>query len=423
MSTTTVDTVVIGAGHAGLAVSHLLTRAGRDHVVLDRGRVAESWRSERWDSLHLLTPRWLTRLPGWRYTGPGQEGFMPVAELVGHLEQYAARSSAPLELGAEVLDVAAQGDGYLVATSGATWRARHVVVATGPSGRPHVPGSLAALAPDVSLLPASRYRNPGALPEGGVLVVGSSASGAQVADELARAGRRVVLSVGDHTRMPRRYRGMDAFWWLERTGRLARTVDTLRDRGAASREPSFQLTGRAPRDRRGADLDLRTLQDLGVELVGRLRAVSGSRVELADDLAATVRRADDRLYSFLDLVDEHVEHHRLGAELEPAVRPLRVTFPRPRTRMDLRAEGIGTVLLATGYRPHHPWLRVPVTDEQGAIRQVRGATPAPGLFVVGQRFQHRRDSATLDGARHVARDVVAGICAGDAAALRNLELR
>jgi putative flavoprotein involved in K+ transport len=423
MNATTVDTVVIGAGHAGLAVSHLLTRAGRDHVILDRGRVGESWRSERWDSLHLLTPRWMTRLPGWRYTGPGQEGFMPAAELVEHLERYAASSSAPLELGQEVLDVVAHAGGYLVATSGTTWLARHVVVATGPTGRPHVPGSLGTLDPDVALLPASRYRNPGALPDGGVLVVGASASGVQVADELARAGRRVVLSVGDHTRMPRRYRGMDAFWWLEQTGRLARTVDTLGDPAAGPREPSFQLVGRAPRDPRGADLDLRTLQAAGVELVGRLRSVSRSTVELADDLAGTVRSADQRLESFLDLVDEHVEHHRLDAELDPAVRPLRVTVPAPRTRLDLRDEGIGTVLLASGYRPHHPWLRVPVTDEHGGIRQVRGATRAPGLFVVGQRFQHRRDSATLDGARHVARDVVAGICADDVAALRTLELR
>lgn len=422
-ASTTVDTVVIGAGHAGLAVSHLLTRAGRDHVVVDRGRVGEAWRSERWDSLHLLTPRWMSRLPGWRYTGPGQEGFMPAAELVGHLERYAAASGAPLELGQEVLDVVAKSGGYLVTTSGTTWRARHVVIATGPTGRPHVPGSLDALDPDVALLPASRYRNPAGLSVGGVLVVGASASGVQIADELARAGRRVVLSVGDHTRMPRRYRGMDAFWWLEQTGRLARTLETLRDPAAGPREPSFQLVGRAPRDPRGADLDLHTLQAAGVELVGRLQSVAGARVELADDLAATVRRADERMEAFLDLVDEHVDRHRLGAELDPALRPLRVRVTAPRTRLDLRGEGIGTVLLATGYRPHHPWLRVPVTDGHGGLRQVRGATPSPGLYVVGQRFQHRRDSATLDGARHVARDVVAGICADDAAALRTLELR
>jgi putative flavoprotein involved in K+ transport len=423
MSPRTVDTVVIGAGHAGLAVSHLLGRAGRDHVVVDRGRVAEAWRTQRWDSLHLLTPRWMTRLPGWRYTGLGLEGFMPAGELVGHLERYAASSAAPLELGREVLEVARHDEGYRVLADGAAWQARHVVVATGPAGKPNIPAATRGLSEDVQVLTAAQYRNPDRLPDGGVLVVGASASGAQIADELARAGRRVVLAVGSHTRVPRRYRGMDVHWWLDQTGRQSRTIDTVTDPTAARREPSFQLAGRESCDVRGADIDLNTLQDAGVEVTGRLRTSHGHQVGFADDLPATIRQADTRLARFLDLVDAHIESAHLTAEVDPADRPAPLRVGDPRTDLDLRAEGIGTVLLATGYAPHHPWLRVPVTGPDGHIRQVRGATPAPGLYVVGQRFQHRRDSATVDGAQHDAHDVVSHLCRGDSPALCGLELR
>ncbi len=420
---TSIDTLVIGAGHAGLAVSHLLGHAGRDHVVVDRGRIAEAWRSERWDSLHLLSPRWMTRLPGWGYTGPGQEGFMPTGELVGHLERYAATSGSPLELGREIFEVARAGTGFRVVADGATWRARNVVVATGPTGRPRVPATAHELDPDIDLLPALHYRNPEALRPGGVLVVGASASGVQIADELVRAGRRVVLSVGSHTRMPRRYRGMDAHWWLECTGRTAATIDTVADPEAARREPSLQLAGRAPDDPRGETVDLATVQALGVELVGRLGSFTGRVATFAADLAATVGESERRQARFLDLVDDHVDRSHLATEVGPADRPRPVSVPVTRERVDLRAEGIGTVVIATGYAPHHPWLKVAVTDRHGVIRQHRGATPARGLYVVGQRFQHRRDSGTLDGARHDARDVVAAICADDSVALRTLELR
>ena len=422
---TTIDTVVIGAGHAGLAVSHLLTERGRDHVVLDRGRVAERWRSERWDSLHLLTPRWMTRLPGWRYRGPAQEGFMPAAELVGHLERYAVASGTPLVLGDEVHDVSAHAGGYRVVTAGDSWQARHVVVATGATGRPHVPATLESLDPHVQLITSAQYRNPDQLAPGGVLVVGASASGTQIADELVRAGRRVVLAVGRHTRLPRRYRGMDVFWWLEQTGRLARTVsvDTGRRGGAGAtrHEPSLQLVGRGASDPRGVDVDLDTLQAAGVELAGRLDRVDGRRVGFRADLAATTHVADDRMMRFLDVVDGLVDATRLTAEVEPAVRPGRVAAPAGPTRLDLRAEGIGTVLLATGFRPHHPWLRVPVTGRDGAIEQVRGVTPSPGLYVVGQRFQHRRDATFIDGARFGARDVVTHLCSGSLPAPDALE--
>ncbi|MET1060886.1 MAG: hypothetical protein ABWX84_14895, partial [Nocardioides sp.] len=220
-----------------------------------------------------------------------------------------------------------------------------------------------------------------------------------------------------------RYRGMDVHWWLDQTGRQSRTIDTVSDPVAARREPSFQLAGRESCDVRGADIDLNTLQAAGVEVAGRLQTSDGHRVGFAGDLPATVREADVRLGRFLDLVDRHVESSNLTAEVDPADRPAPLRVGDPRDRMDLRAEGIGTVLLATGYSPHHPWLRVPVTGPDGHIRQVRGATPSRGLYVVGQRFQHRRDSATVDGAQHDAHDVVSHLCRGDSPALCGVELR
>jgi putative flavoprotein involved in K+ transport len=401
-----VETVVIGAGHAGLAVSRLLTMEGRDHVVLDRGRVAESWRSARWDSLRLLTPNWMTRLPGWCYTGPDKEGYMPAGGLAVFLERYAASFGAPVLAGVSVEAVRSAGPGYEVVTDHGSWRSRHVVIATGPGSRPQVPAAAHRLHPDVRVLGAAAYRNPAQLPTGGVLVVGASSSGVQIAHELAAAGRDVVLSVGRHTRMPRRYRGMDIFWWLERTGRTGRTIDEVPDVGEARREPSLQLVGRAG-PHRGDDLDLAVLQHHGVRLTGRLVDGDRHRVWFADDLADSVGAADLQMHRFLDTVDRHIDDSRLTTEVWEGRRPAPLAPPAAPTSADLRAEGIGTVILATGYRPHRPWLRLPITAADGSIEQYRGVTPAPGVFVVGQRFQHRRDSAMIDGARHDAEHVVA----------------
>lgn len=403
----TTDTVVIGAGHAGLAVSHCLTAAGRDHVVLDRGRLAERWHSERWDSLHLLTPTWMTRLPGSDIGAADPEGYLAVGDFIRHLERYARSFDAPVVSHTTVLEVAGAGSGYHVTTDQGTMAARQVVVATGPWGRPHVPESVDVSGSGLHLTTASRYRNPAALPDGGVLVVGASSSGVQIADELSRAGRHVALAVGSHTRMPRRYRGMDIFWWLERTGRLARTIDDVRDPVAARHEPSMQLVGRNEADRYGEDLDLAALAGRGVRITGRLQRLTGGVASFADDLAGSVAESESRMHRFLDAVDEHVDASGLGREVWEPLRPEPFEPLAPPTRLDLRAEGIGTVLLASGYRPHHPWLRVPVTAPDGSIRQYRGVTPAPGLYVVGQRFQHRRDSGFIDGARHDAEAVVA----------------
>lgn len=416
---TTLDTVVVGAGHAGLAVSRLLTDAGRDHVVLDRGRIGERWRTERWDSLHLLTPSWMTRLPGWSHTGPDPDGYLSAGQFVGLLDAYAASFGAPVVEGATVLSLAATGKDsmrrYRIVTSQGTWHARNVVIATGPHGTPHIPEGLAG----VEVITSDNYRNPDQLGRGGVLVVGASASGVQIADELNRAGRDVTLAVGRHTRMPRRYRGMDIFWWLEMTGRLARTIDDVADPEAARRETSLQLVGRSDPTRAAQDLDLGVLHARGVRLVGRLESVTGHRARFRPDLSASVAAADAATYRLLDSIDRFVDRAGLTRQVWGGRWPRPIAVPEAPEHLDLGAEGIDTVLVAAGYRPDHPWLRLPITHADGSFRQHRGVTPAEGVYVVGQRFQHRRDSGYIDGARHDAHAVVSHLLAASSSVASN----
>jgi putative flavoprotein involved in K+ transport len=402
-----IDTVVIGAGHAGLATSRCLTDAGRDHVVLDRARLAESWRSSPWDSLRLLTPNWMTRLPGWRYQGPDSEGFMTAGELTGYLDAYARSFGTPVQTWTAVTEVSTLVDGYRVTTTQDSWLARNVVMATG--ARPHVPHHAARLDPIIRQIHTNRYRNPDQLPDGGVLVVGASASGAQIAAELRQAGREVVLAVGTHTRMPRRYRGMDIMWWLEQIGALSRTIDQVRNPRLARREPSIQLRGGASID----ELNLATLYDAGVAITGRLTHTDGHRVRFGDDLPVTLAAAEARLMRTLAKIDHFIDSAGLEGEVlpKPRVRPVGVTSQLD--AIDLKAAGISTVVWATGFRHGYPWLRVPVFDRHGDVRQYRGITSAPGLYVIGQRFMHRRDSSFIDGARHDALTICDHIEASD----------
>jgi putative flavoprotein involved in K+ transport len=394
-----IDTVVIGAGHAGLATSRRLADAGRDHVVLDRARLAETWRSSRWDSLRLLTPNWMARLPGWRYRGTDPEGFMTAAELTGYLDAYARSFGAPVQSWTAVTDVSPLADGYRVTTTQNSWLARNVVVATG--ARPRVPHQAAGLDPSIRQIHTNRYRNPNQLPDGGVLVIGASASGAQIAAELRRAGRDVVLAVGAHTRLPRRYRGMDIMWWLEQIGALSRTIDQVRNPRVARREPSIQLRGEAST----ADLNLASLNEAGVVITGRLTGADGHLVRLGDNLPVTLAAAEARLERTLTEIDHFIHLAGLEGEVLPKrpVRPVSVTSQL--SAVDLKAAGISTVVWATGFQYRYPWLRVPVFDRHGDVRQYRGITPAPGLYVIGQRFLHRRDSSFIDGARHDARTI------------------
>ena len=395
------DVVIIGGGQAGLAMSRCLGERGIDHVVLERGRLGERWRSERWDSLRLLTPRWQARLPGWSYRGPDPDGFMSKGEVVRYLEGYARSFVAPLEEGVTVEAVERDASGYRVSTDRDVWRASSVVVATGHCDRPSVPAFARALPHDVVQVVPTRYRHPRALPDGGVLVVGASATGVQLAAEIHGSGRPVVLAAGRHVRLPRRYRGRDILWWLDAAGVLAESAAEVRDLEASRRQPSLQLVGRP--DHR--TIDLATLHAAGVRVVGRAVGVRGGRVLLADDLAESVASAEARLARVLRRVDGYIERAGLAAEVPPAEAVAPVRLPPSPSALDLRAEGIRTVLWATGYRRSYPWLKLPVLDERGEIRHAGGLTPEPGLYVLGLHFLRRRNSTFLDGVGADARDL------------------
>ena len=402
-----IDVVIIGGGQAGLAISRCLTDRRVAHVVLERGRVAERWRSERWDSLRLLTPNWQSRLPGFAYDGPDPDGYMTMPEVTAFLERYAHRSGAPVEADTRVTSVTRDGHGYQVATTRGTWTARAVVVATGHCDVPVRPSLSARLAASVAQLVPSQYRRPAQLPPGGVLVVGASASGLQLADELHRAGRDVAIAVGHHTRVPRTYRGRDILWWLDAMGVLRETVDQVYDIRVSRAQPSFQLVGRPDR----ATLDLLTLRARGVHVVGRLLDIDGARVRLDDDLVTTTVSADVKLAVLLRRIDRFAASSGLAGEVGPPepFEPHWRAFVEAPDVLDLRARGVSTVLWATGFRRAYPWLRVPVLDEAGEIRHHGGLTTSPGLFVIGLQFLRRRNSSFIDGVGADARDLSAAI--------------
>ena len=402
----TVTVVVVGAGPAGLAVSHELTARGVDHVVLDRGRTAESWRSRRWDSLRLLSPAWATRLPGLP-PAPDPDAFLTAGELVDVLDRYAADAAAPVVEHADVLSVRRCDDRYRVVSTAGSWTASAVVLATGDAVVPAVPATGRHLPRDVHQLAPDAYRRPSQLPDGGVLVVGASASGVQLADELAASGREVVLAVGRHTRMVRTYRGMDVYWWMQRLGSLDRSIDSAPDRAAALSEPSLQLAGHGPSARRPRDLSLPALAARGVRLTGRVTGASEGRVFLADDLLHTTAAADARFVRFLQRVDRHVRRTGLqGVVLDAGPTPARLASTASPIELSLAGSGIRTVLWATGYRRSHPWLHVPVLERGGDVVHRHGVTASPGLYVVGWRWQTRRSSSFLAGMGEDATSVV-----------------
>jgi len=387
------NTVIIGGGQAGLAMSRSLTDRGVDHVVLERGQVGERWRSERWDSLRLLTPNWQTRLPGWTYRGSDPDGFMTRAEVIAYLEAYAGSFPAPVENGVTVTSVTREDDEYRVETTRGSWSAANAVIATGHCDRPHVPGFAAQLPSAIRQLTPTAYRNPSGLPEGGVLVVGASATGIQLAEEIHASGRAVTLAVGKHTRLPRRYRGRDIQWWLERVGIWDESERDVRSIDDARHEPSLQLIG-SPEHR---SLDLGMLQGQGVRLVGRAGGVEGDRIGFRDDLAQAMVAADARLRRLLRRIDDFVDANGMAGEVSPPD-PIRWLSPPPApSTLDLGREGIRTVLWATGFRRAYPWLRVPVLDDRGEIRHREGVTPYAGLYVLGLQFLRTRKSSFIDG--------------------------
>jgi putative flavoprotein involved in K+ transport len=392
------NTVVIGAGQAGLAASWWLVSRGIDHVVLERGRVAEKWRSQRWDSFTLLSPNWQTRLPGHAYSGPDPEGFMTGAETAAFLADYARSFAAPVVSDVTVTRVQPGGDGWVLETSAGPLTACNVIIATGELATPHVP----AVELPVPALHTSDYRNPDGLPPGAVLVVGAGPSGQQIARELAAAGRRVHLAVGGHKTLPRRYRGHDTYWWMDRLGMLSRSVDTLPGGRPPRRSRNAVLAGGTQ------DLDVPTLAAQGVVVHGRFLDVrDGCWARFGDDLAATLAAADANADRFRATVDAYVATHRYPVPVEPA----RSRGPVAEGPRELDLGSIAAVIWATGFRRDYSWLSAPVLDAAGEPEHEHGITAAPGLYFLGLRWQSRRSSSFLDGVAADAEHVTAHLAA------------
>ena len=401
----TVDTVVIGAGQAGLAASYHLTQHGRDHVVLERRRVGETWRSERWDGFWLNTPNWTLALPGGEYDGDRPDGFMPLRGVVSYLEGYAGRIDAPVREGVAVTRLRATEDGFALQTSDGELDAANVVVATGAFQRPTVSPVRDALPGELLQLHSTAYRRPDALPGGAVLMVGSGQSGCQIAEELLQAGRRVYVAVGRCPWFPRRTRGHDLVHWLVELGMTDETVDTL-----PSPEARLACNPAVSGNDHGHDCNARTLGRDGAVLVGRLEGAEHGRLRLGDGLHEALAAGDEFEATYRRRVDEHIAAHGLDEpEDEPVAPPAAV--PDPPRELDVRASGITSVIWANGYRPDFSWIEPSVVDELGWPKQRRGASDVPGLYFVGIHWLHKRKSALLFGvgedAEHVVETLVA----------------
>lgn len=388
--------VIIGAGHAGLAMSRRLTQRSIDHVVLERGEVANSWRTERWPSLRLLTPNWQARLPDRRYEGALPDGFMSVAEVVEFISGYADHVHAPVRTGAAVRSVRLDDQGFEVETGHDVWRAHAVILATGACNVPVVPPVEACAPASVTTITPMTYRSPDQLPDGGVLVVGASATGCQLADEIRRSGRPVTLSAGEHVRVPRTYRGHDIFWWMEMAGVLDERYDEVDDIVRARHVPSPQLIGTPER----ANLDLNALSSRGVRIAGRLVRIADGAAQFSGSLANVCALADLKMNRLLKRIDEWAVSSGLVGDLEPSetFEPTWVD-PSPLLHLDLASGAIQTILWATGYRPDYSWLEIPVLGPSGRIRHDGGVvSEVPGLYVLGLPFLRRRASTFIHGA-------------------------
>ena len=387
-----IDTLIIGAGQAGLAMSYCLQQRSVPHVLLERGDVANSWRTERWDSLRLLTPKWQSRLPGSAYGGSDPDGFMDMEQVVGFLTGYANVIAAPVETHTNVTSVSPMGDGYRVATDKGTWTCRNVVLASGACNRVRVPACAAALPGNITQLSPLSYRNPSQLSAGAVLVVGASATGVQLASEIRAAGHEVTLAAGQHIRMPRFYRGRDIQWWMDRSGLLATTTGQIDDIARARAVPSLQLVG----DAGARFLDLNALQQAGVDLVGRLADIRAGEALFSGGLANAAMLSDLKMNRALEAFDAWASETGVTG-LAPPERFTETRIPAsPKLRIDLAKGKISTIIWATGFQPDFSWLHLPVFDHKGRLRH-RDGVVAPGLVVLGLPFQRSRKSSLIDG--------------------------
>ena len=397
MGTEQIDVVIVGGGQAGLAMSYLLTQQGRPHVVLEQGRIAESWRSKRWDSVRLIAPNWTLRLPGFAYSGEDPDGFMNKAQITVYLETYARSFAAPVREGVRVTAVerSPAGLGLLVRTDGEPLHATQVVLATGALQQPRVPAWAADLPSSVTQVVPSDYRNPAMLPPGAVLVVGSGETGCQIAEELVRAGRTVFLAGGRSWWAPRRYRGRDIAFWLRPLGWFERTVDDLPP-GVRTGQSNPQLTGSDG----GRDINAHTLARQGVRLLGRLQGIRDGKALLASDLAENLAWSDEQARALLRAIDDLIAQQGLEAPAEDWPRDLMApaeSTQEPPREMDLARAGISTVIWATGYCPELGWVGLPILDAEGYPVQRRGVTAVPGLYILGLYWLHTAKSGLFPG--------------------------
>jgi putative flavoprotein involved in K+ transport len=382
-------------------MSYCLAERSIDHVVLERGEVAESWRTQRWDSLRLLTPNWMTRLPGYSYRGDDPDGYLGTADVVQLIAGYAKETAAPVRANTTVTSVRPARGGYVVQTDQDVWHARAVVLAAGASTVANVPALHRGVPADIAQLTPDTYRNPGRLAEGGVLVVGASASGIQIAGELHRSGRDVTLAVGEHVRMPRTYRGRDILWWMDACGLMGQRYDEIPDLARARSLPSMQLVGSDQR----ITVDLNSLSRLGVQLVGRLVGLRDGIAQFSGSLPNMFALADLKLERLLDTIDAWAAEVGIDTGLPPQ-RFAPTTHPGPaRLTLDLCSGAIKTIVWATGFRPDLSWLDVPVFDGRQRVRHDGGVTPSPGLYLMGMPFLRRRNSTFIDGAAADATDL------------------
>ena len=384
-------------------MSQCLSTLGIDHIVLERGEVGHAWLHDRWDSLTLLTPNWATRLPGHDYDGDDPDGYMTSHQVGDHIQNYAKLIDAPIQTETDVTAVRAKGDRYHVETSTGEYTARAVVLASGICNLAAVPGFAADLPTSIVQLNTRDYRNPHQLPEGGVLVVGASASGLQLADEIHKSGRPVTLSVGEHVRLPRIYRGHDIYHWLDRIGRLDVRFDELTDdelrRGRGL--PSPQLIGTANR----ATLNLNELTAQGVRLVGRISAVRDHELLFSGGLKNVCNLADLKMKRLAKTIDEWIVETGVDAIAPDLDYQPTVVDDDPVLSLNLTDGGIQSVVWATGFRPDYSWLDVDVVDRKGKLTHEGGVVSSPGLYAMGLSLMRRQKSTFIYGATDDAMDI------------------
>ncbi len=385
-------------------MSRCLSERAIDHVVLERGEVANSWKTERWDSLRLLTPNWQSRLPGYGYEGDDPDGYRNMAETIAFIERYADVISAPVQTNTKVVSLKKNDAGYLVRSDQGDWQCRTIVVATGACNVARVPQCASGVPTSVDTLTAGEYRNPSQIAEGGVMMVGASATGTQLAEELQKSGRQVTMAVGEHIRAPRTYRGRDIEWWMDAAGVLDERYDEIDDINRARRVPSLQLTGSKTR----STLDLNALTHLGVKLVGRLAGINDGKAQFSGSLRNQCALSDLKMGRLLDTIDQWASEAGLDSEVDSPHRfPPTEVEDNPPLGMDLTRGEIRTIIWATGFRPDYSWLDIPVLDRKGLIRHDGGVVDSPGMYLMGMQFLRRRKSALIDGAGDDAKDLSA----------------